>query len=220
MEDADGERTALVAAIARVIPLATAEGGHVFVAVDGVDGAGKTVFADELVEELRHEGRPAVRVSMDGFHHVRAVRYRQGPTSSMGFWQDSFDYPAFERLVLEPLRAGHSFQPAAHDVATDELLDGPSLDLLVPTVIVVDGLFLHRPVVRDYWDFSIFLKVDFAQSVPRMAPRDGSDPNPEAPSNNRYVGAQHLYFADCLPWELASIVIDNNDLASPWIVGG
>ena len=29
---------------------------------------------------------------------------------------------------------------------------------------------------------------------------------------------QHLYFRECTPWEYASIVIDNDDLAAPFIV--
>jgi uridine kinase len=210
------ERMALIETAARLIPPTTAK--HVFVAVDGVDGAGKTVFAEELVDALVRDGRPAARVSMDGFHRPREYRYRQGPTSAVGFWEDSFDYAAFERLVLDPLRTASRFQPAAHDVATDELLEGPTISVSEPTTFVVDGLFLHRPVVRDYWDFSVFLQVDFARSIPRMAQRDGSHPDPGDPSNQRYVGAQRIYFDECHPWAHANLVIDNNDLASPMIV--
>ena len=54
------------------------------VGVDGVDGAGKTTFADELARALRAEGRPVVRVSLDDFHNPRAVRYRLGRESPAG----------------------------------------------------------------------------------------------------------------------------------------
>ncbi len=52
-------------------------GDCVRVAVDGVDGSGKTMFATELSATLRRRGRCVVLVSADGFHHVRAVRYRR-----------------------------------------------------------------------------------------------------------------------------------------------
>ena len=45
--------------------------GVVRVGIDGVDGAGKTHFADELAELLRASGRPTIRASVDGFHHTR-----------------------------------------------------------------------------------------------------------------------------------------------------
>ena len=55
--------------------------GRVIVAVDGVDGAGKTYFADALAEALRRAGHTVFRASIDGFHNTRALRYARGATS-------------------------------------------------------------------------------------------------------------------------------------------
>jgi uridine kinase len=44
------------------------------VAIDGVDGAGKTTFANELAEVVGGLGRPVIRASVDGFHNPRVVR--------------------------------------------------------------------------------------------------------------------------------------------------
>ena len=41
------------------------------VGIDGVDGAGKTTFADELALTLEGLGRRAIRASIDGFHSPR-----------------------------------------------------------------------------------------------------------------------------------------------------
>ena len=48
------------------------------VAVDGITAAGKTTFADQLSVALAAVGVQVIRVSMDGFHNPRSVRYRQG----------------------------------------------------------------------------------------------------------------------------------------------
>lgn len=190
------------------------------VGVDGVDGSGKTVFADELAVTLRPRV-PVERVSIDGFHKQRADRYRLGRTSPEGFWLDSYDYDAFECGVVQPLRAGAlEYLEASHDLATDEVLDGPLRRLDSPAIVIVDGIFLHRPELRDVWDFSLYLDVDFSVSVARMSVRDGSSPDPEDPGNRRYVEGQKLYFEECAPWALASLVVDNNDLAHPRIVEG
>ena len=73
------------------------------VAIDGVDAAGKTTLADELVEPLTRTGRQVIRASVDGFHLPRAARYRRGPDSPEGYFLDSFDYPALRSALLDPL---------------------------------------------------------------------------------------------------------------------
>ena len=45
------------------------------VAIDGVDGAGKTVLADALAPLVIAKGREVIRASVDGYHNPRAVRY-------------------------------------------------------------------------------------------------------------------------------------------------
>jgi hypothetical protein len=80
-------------------------------------------------------------------------------------------------------------------------------------VLLVDGLFLHRPELREYWDFSIYLDVEFDISIPRGAARGPGygSPEPTAPSNHRYIEGQRIYFQDAQPARRASIVIDNNN---------
>ena len=78
-------------------------GGIIRVAIDGVDGAGKTWFADELAALLATRGRSVIRASVDSFHHPRAVRYRQGRESARGFFEDSYDYAQLGAVLLDPL---------------------------------------------------------------------------------------------------------------------
>ncbi len=83
----------------RVIDL---DGDFLRIAVDGDDGSGKTTFADKAAAAIRLRGRPVVRISLDDFHNVQLVRYRQGRDSPDGFWQDSYNYARFQRDVLDP----------------------------------------------------------------------------------------------------------------------
>ena len=211
-------RTALLRSIAGMVPSAHAAGRNVFVGIDGVDGSGKTAFADELAGVLA-ELQPTVRISIDGFHRQRAERYRLGRKSPEGFWLDSYDYDAFRRAVVDPLKRGSGpYLLASHDLDTDEVLEGPLHYLHTPSVVLIDGIFLHRPELRSIWDFSIFLDVAFRVSVGRMAVRDGSDPNPSADSNRRYVEGQLLYINSVQPASIATVVVDNNEIAAPHII--
>jgi uridine kinase len=70
--------------------------------VDGIDGAGKTTFADELAAVLRDRGHAVIRALVDGFHNPREVRYRRGRRSAVGYYLDSFDYDRLRRVLLDP----------------------------------------------------------------------------------------------------------------------
>jgi uridine kinase len=209
-------RGRLLDLVAGLIP-AAAGADCVRVGVDGVDGAGKTCFADELAAVLARQGRPVVRVRVDDFHNVRQLRYRQGRTSPAGFWSDSYDYPRLWAEVLGPLGPGGSrrYRPAGHDLRTDEVLEPPLLDAPAGAVAVLDGIFLHRDELAGAWELSIFLEASFAETARRMASRDGAEPDPEHPSQARYLLAQRHYLASCRPRQRADLVIDNNVLAAP-----
>lgn len=190
------------------------------IAIDGVDGAGKTRFADELGEVLGSVGRSVIRASVDGFHNPRAIRYRQGRSSPEGFFYDSYDYAQLKAVLLDPLGPGGSrqYRVAVFDHVTDSPVNAPTRVAVPGDILLFDGIFLHRPELRACWDYSIFLEVAFAVSVPRGAQRDGSSPDPRAPGNRRYVEGQELYLRTCEPTRLASIVINNDDLGAPHVV--
>lgn len=194
-------------------------GGRGLIAVDGLDGAGKTVLAEELVQLAAQDGlRPVASLSIDGFHHPRPVRYAKG-RGPESFYRDSYDYTAFRRSVVTAFRQGLPVAAAVWDVAADASVEGThtELDLSQDCVLLVDGIFLHRPELCELWDASIWVQVPFTVSVPRGNERFPGqyDLDPEADSNHRYVGGQRLYFAQCSPWEKATWILGNEDLAHP-----
>lgn len=192
------------------------------VAVDGVDGAGKTTFADELAYMLRERGRTVLRASADGFHAPRAVRYRRGRASPEGFYRDSYDLVGLRAALLDPLGPGGSLmhRTAIFDHVTDSPVEGSASQAEIGDILLLDGLFLHRPELRDVWDDSIFLRVDFTVSVPRGAARGPGfgSPDPGAESNRRYVEGNRLYFREAEPERWAGVVVDNTALEAPFVV--
>jgi uridine kinase len=195
---------------------------RVRIAIDGVDGAGKTTLADALAPLVAAKGRPVIRASVDDFHNPKGARYARGRYSPDGFYLDSYDYDSFHRLLLEPLSPGGSGQYAAErfDLDNDRPFDLDPRQAAPTAALIVDGIFLHRPELRSCWDLSIFLTVDFGVSLPRGAARgenfDATDP--DSSPHRRYVGGQKRYLAECDPEHLADIVIDYNDLRAPVIL--
>jgi uridine kinase len=192
------------------------------VAVDGVDGVGKTTFADALGRSLLHRGREVIRASVDGFHNPRALRHRLGRGSPEGFYRDSYNYDALRLNLLGPLSAGGSrrYRSAAFDHVTDSVASVEWREANDDAVLIFDGLFLHRPELCDYWDFSIFLDAPFEVTVPRGAARGQGfgDPDPSAASNHRYVEGNAIYFREARPRDLATVILDYADLLNPRIV--
>jgi uridine kinase len=189
-------------------------------AVDGVDGAGKTTFANELADAIRRLRRPVIRASVDGFHNPRAVRYERGRYSPEGYFENSYNYAALKQYLLDPLSPGGSqrYRGAVFDHVTDMAISPNERQALPSSILIFDGIFLHRPELLRYWDASIFLRVDFEVSVARCAARDGSSPDPAALANRRYVEGQRRYLRACEPETKATIVIDNNDLSAPVLI--
>lgn len=108
------------------------------IAVDGIDCAGKTTFADKLGALLRAE-----RVSVDDFLRPTGERYARGVDSPEGYYRDSFDHDAFRAAVLDAPR------PL---VADGVFLQRPELDDLWDLRIWLDTSFedaLQRALVRD-----------------------------------------------------------------------
>jgi uridine kinase len=192
------------------------------VAIDSVDGAGKTTLADALAPLVAAQGRPAIRASVDDFHHPRDLRYARGRHSPDGFYLDSYDYDSFRTLLLDPLSPDGSGRYVARyfDLDNDRPFDLVTQQAETASALIIDGIFLHRPELASYWDLSIFLKVDFKVSLPRGAQRgptfDATDA--ASPSNQRYVGGQKRYLRECDPEQRADIVIGYNDLQEPKIL--
>lgn len=207
-------RTTLIDHVARRI--AGLPGRRIVVAIDGVDGAGKTRFAGDLAAAVRAFGRPVVQATIDGFHHPRAIRYRRGRHSPDGYYLDSYDYAGLRRHLLAPFRAGAiSVETARFDHRTDRAV---SIRAAMPdgdAALLIDGIFLHRDELAWAWDLSLFLQVPFAVSYARMAVRDGAPADPHAMENRRYLEGQQLYLRTCRPEQRATLLIDNAELTAP-----
>jgi uridine kinase len=197
--------TALAAEIVQLYPR-----GKAIVAIDGVDGAGKSRFAETLVEFLRDAGRETFGASIDGFHRPRAQRYAQGAESPRGFYEDSYDYVAFERDLVEPFRAGQTFATVLFDHRVDEPLVLHETARLADTILVVDGIFLHRPELRGLWNYSIWLDVPAEISARRLVERDG-----EGADRPRYTEGQAIYVRLAKPRAAATAIYDNTDVEHP-----
>ncbi len=175
------------------------------IGIDGIDGSGKSTFADELAIWLINEGASVVRATVDSFHNPRSVRYGRGRGSPSGFYLDSHNLQALSDRLLGPLRTGvgGEYRTACFDEPSDTSIDPPPIPITGDEILLFDGIFVCRPELTDFWDSVIYL--------------DGSTRvDPKRP--DRYRSGMAMYHEATNPTDRAELVIDNNDLANPAIV--
>ncbi|WP_416405032.1 uridine kinase [Arthrobacter sp. LFS091] len=156
-------------------------------------------------------------IHLDDFLNLQEVRHRRGRASPEGFWLDTYDYAAFQDNVLTPLRriGDGKYRPAVTDARQNQRLELPLREAPEESLVLVEGMFLHRDELMGRWDYSIFLDVPFTETARRMSVRDGGNPDPEHPSMRRYVGGQRLYFEAAEPWSRATRAVDNTQPDEP-----
>lgn len=223
------ERAAVLSAVADRV--GTQASDRVLVAIDGRSGAGKSTFADELARELANRGRNTIRSTTDSFHRPRDERLKRGATSAEGYYFDSHQLDRIVNELLIPFRQGaDEVLIAAFDEPTDTHRE--SIVSVAPSaVLVFDGLFLHRPEFVALWDVSVFLEADerreaewlqfLLDELPvRSTERAAElDRRLDAARWPRYRQGWVAYAHDVAPMSRATVVIDNNDLARPRLLG-
>jgi len=96
------------------------------------------------------------------------------------YYEDAFDLTAF-RLAVEAVEG----------------------------TVIADGIFIHKPEIRDIWDLSVWLEVDRATARRRALTRDAPWlKGAVARYDRRYGPAEDRYLEEVDPASLADIVVD------------
>lgn len=215
------DRAAAVGRLAEMI-VALERAHPVRVALDGVDGSGKTTLGDDLGRALRARGRPCVRASGDGFHRPPDERYRQGRRSPDGYFEDAFDFETMRRVLLGPLGPGgdRRYRTAIYDVGAERDVEQVPRRAERRVVLVVDGVFLQRPGLDREWDFRVWVETTLETARARAVARDRGTFGPEIDRRyrERYMPAQRRYLEEVRPDERADVRFVNNDPDHPVLV--
>lgn len=194
------------------------------IGIDGIDASGKTMLADELADSLRLMGRIVIRVSVDDYHNCRRIRYQQGRNSAQGFYDHSFNYEALIANVLKPLGPDGDLKYRAvfFDLNSNSEVPTPRCMANPTDVLIVDGIFLHRAELRDYWNLSVFVHADFEVTTKRAQVRDlhlfESPEKVRQMYAQRYIPGQKIYLKKTSPSSLANVIWNNNDLEHPDLI--
>ncbi len=167
--------------------------GRVVVAVDGLDGSGTSVFADDLAEALQRAGVPPVRASLDDFR----VAEPDGEAAAQRYYAEAYDLTAVKERLVRPFRRERAFALRAGDEPVREV-EGDA-------VLIVDGPFLLRPELIGSWSSTVCLFTPAEQAFERAGL------SPESPR----ARAEKLYLDRVQPRAKAHANIDTTDPDHP-----
>ncbi len=213
MPGVSGDLDSIVARIAAV----EGTGGRPLIAIDGIGASGKSAFAAQIATRI--QGRPVVVLHVDDFFNPSAIRHMRGRQSPDGFWLDAYNYDALINWALRPVKETGAYCEGSLDHGHDRTVQPPPRQAPERAFVLVEGTFLHRDELRQFWNYSLFLDVPFDIAAQRMADRDALNGTHSAESLPRYIGAQQIYFRQARPWERASLVVDNTDFNEPRVIG-
>jgi len=127
-------------------------------------------------------------------------------------------------VLLKPLGPDGSLEycSAIYDHLTDSEIEIKLRTAGVNAVLLVDGVFLLRPELREHWDFVIFVDAAFeitlARAMQRDLPRFSRSEDVKKRYQERYIPGQRLYLEECRPRSRADVVVDNNDPINPYVI--
>lgn len=220
----DGDRASMIATLADVATsLRVAHPTRM--AIDGRSAAGKTTLADELANAIRAQKRPVLRASIGDFHRPgHKARSQSGGWTPQSYFEEGYDYEAFQDLLLHPLgpdgsrRCRTALFDAYHDVFWPERWQTVS----DRTEAIIEGVFLLRPELAGHWDYIVWLDIDMETMVERARHRDvawvGSAEVVEERYRSHWIPTHELYERLITPREQAHAVIDNRRPQEPTVL--
>jgi uridine kinase len=191
------------------------------VGIDGVSASGKTVLADELAILLRKMNREVIRTGIDGFHNPPEIRHRRGTMSVDGYVEDSFDYAAVRKCVLNPLgpEGSLSYQPVIFDHATGTTKQSDPVFASPDAILLFEGVMLFRQEIVNAFDYKILVDTTFEVALERAKTRDlkhfGNMQTLLEKYTRRFIPGQKRYLSECRPAAKANAILANDDPELP-----
>jgi uridine kinase len=194
------------------------------VGINGKDASGKTILADRLAGTLTSlTPRAVIRISFDDYLNKESIRNADFDDEARGSYEHAFNFAAFTDHVLKPLGKNglQLYRSKYYDLLTDSEVDTPEVLASPDDIFIIDGLFIYRSDLVNYWDIKILLEATDDVLIERGSLRDieryGSIEAARQKYATRFLPSQDIYFGEEHPENVADIIIDNNDVMYPFI---
>lgn len=150
--------------LAKFLENAMQEKDVIIIAIDGPGGSGKSYFADNLKKYLSK----CQIIHFDDFYHASNSENHNYPEIG-----SSFDWRRLEKEVLNPLKKGMITCYQKYDWIKDKICG--EYEVKPEGIIIIEGIYCCRKGIRDYYDYKIWIEVDYKLRLNRGIERDGDE---------------------------------------------
>ena len=186
------------------------------VAVDGIDGSGKSTFAGRLVTALAAAGHHPVLVRVDDFR--RTLDWNSADEATL-YYERYFDLEAMGAVVQAFATDAMTLELPGFDGISGQPLPLRQLPLEPEAILVIEGVFVRRIPFGTIPVSHIFLSAPGSVARERLVARDVARgrrrDDIERRLDRRYLPGQARYHSECDPRGRADLVVDNSDYAAP-----
>ncbi len=139
-----------------------------FIGFTGHSFTGKTTLAGALADHLRSLSIKVQPVDMTNFYRKKSDREGSSNPAS-NYFRSFFDYGYMVRELIDPCHGFPVRKKLRHlEPKTDRYTIEKTYEIDCDTVVIVDGPFLNRVEIRDYFDYLVFLRMSFADIYNRL----------------------------------------------------
>lgn len=188
------------------------------VAVEGPMASGKGTLAKTLAQELQEKGTKVQVISVDHYMNPGAIRKQVSPDPASAYYEYTINTQALAEHVLKPITELGKLKAEVDvfNVADEQRPLRVKYDVDEDTVVIVEGIFVLKRDIRDYYDKAIYydMSEDFVRKS--AASRNGSSSDkpmlsPEelnARMDARYIPGYEMYLREDNPAGEADIVVE------------
>lgn len=182
--------------------------------INGIDGSGKTKFAENFRKFLSSNKINSQIIHIDDFCNPKRIRY-SGKDQVYNCFYKTFSIDRVINELLIPARnlENYNVKLKLLNLSTDRYEVYKKYVFKKDTIIIFEGVYLFRKEFIRYIDYKIFLNISFGECKKRIKNRDGETVVNKL--DTKYLPAQRKYIKEYSPIKIADMVVDNTDWNYP-----
>jgi uridine kinase len=191
------------------------------IAVDGIDGSGKTMLADRLLAVLAQAGTPAVLLRVDDFRRPIAWGHDARGEADL-YYEDYYDLALLERGARAFLECDSGFELPVFDSRTERHQGRRTIAFDGAPLALIEGVFAQRVAAVRQSAAIVYIETSREEARRRILARDMGRGRTIADVTHRidarYFPAQDRYVREHDPLAHADALIVHERTGAPDLI--
>ncbi|MBU5427449.1 hypothetical protein KQI41_13740 [Tissierella pigra] len=181
------------------------------IGIDGLGGSGKSTIVDSLKLQLSNRNYNTFILHIDDFIYPKNIRYNESKEEWNCYYNIQWRYDYLIKEILMPIRQGIEIHKEIEIYDKDnDVYILEQIKIPQGSILLLEGIFLQRKDIREYFDCVIYLDVPKEVRLNRVVNRDkyiGDSEDIKLKYERRYFPAEDKYIEEYCPMENADFIL-------------